>query len=120
MNWLFELSHVSDRSTARPEQTDYLAFVKESVATMLGAWLIEVEFQATLEAVQHKVSATSHHLEPSESGVLYRCHFDDLEEFARYLVGLGLPFVVRRPPELALVLQQLAAALLRAASPSSR
>jgi predicted DNA-binding transcriptional regulator YafY len=110
---------VLSSSFARPEQMDCLAVVMESVATMPGAWLIEVEFQATLEAVQHKVSATSHHLEPGEAGVLYRCHFDDLEEFARYLVGLGLPFVVRRPPALALVLQQLAAALLRAATPSS-
>jgi len=92
---------------------DYEAFIKREYEPGVQ---VEVEFQADLSLVQQKISALYGTLTPTPTGVLLQEKSDDLEGMARYLMALDLPFVIRNPPELRIVLQRLAERILQAAA----
>jgi predicted DNA-binding transcriptional regulator YafY len=100
---------------ARDEHFDYETYVHNRLATIPAVWSIEVEFQATLQAVQQKIPAYHGHLSTTPGGVLFQTHHNHLLSMARFLVGLELPFTIHQPPELREALIQLAEQLVQIA-----
>jgi predicted DNA-binding transcriptional regulator YafY len=92
----------------RPNEFDSLAYVVASLASAPGAWAVEVLLETTLELARQHVPAAMGQLEPVDGGVLLRCHVESLDWAARFLAGLGVPMVVRQPPQLRDSLRRLA------------
>lgn len=93
-------------SFVRPTDFDCRAYMKEQHSTESARWHIEVEFQAPLFTVQQKIPASYGQLSATPEGVLFQLQYEDLDDMARYLISLNLPFVIHQP-------QELCAALLR-------
>jgi predicted DNA-binding transcriptional regulator YafY len=100
----------------RLEEFDCYAYMVEHLAKASAHWQIEVEFQATLDIVQQKIPASYGTLIGTPSGVLFQYQYGDLTGTALYLIGLNLPFVVHRPPELRAALLHLAEQMTRSAT----
>lgn len=118
---LFRLDRVQDARTlttgfVRAENFDCQAFVIKRLGTIPARWQIEVEFQAELYIVKHKIPANIGRLSETSTGTLLQCHHVHLDEMARYLMGLNLPFVIHNPPELRDALRELAEQMLRIAN----
>lgn len=94
---------------ARPADFDCLAYVLQTLATQPGTWVAEVVLRLAPEEARRRVSPSVATLEETADGVLLRCHADNLDWLAHYLVGLECPFLVRHPPELRATLRRLAA-----------
>ena len=92
----------------RPEEFDGYAYMVEHLAKASAHWQIEVEFHAALELVQQKIPASYGTLTATPTGVLFQYQYGDLRSTALYLLGLNMPFVVHRPPELRATLLELA------------
>lgn len=90
-------------------------FITAQVARLRSGWQIKVEFAAGLNTVQQRLGAHYGTLSETPNGVLYECEYDDLTALACYLMGRGLPFVVRQPGELREALRQLAGEMLQIA-----
>lgn len=101
---------------ARPADFDCLAYVLHTLATQPGTWVAEVALHLSPAEARRRVSPSVAMLEETADGVLLRCHTDDLDWLARYLVGLECPFLVRRPPELRAALRRLADDIARLAA----
>lgn len=98
-----------DATFERPERFDSLDYVIRSLASAPGAWAIEALLETTLEQARERVPAAMALLEPVPEGVVLRCHAENLDWIAHFLVGLGFPLIVRQPPELRDALRRLAA-----------
>jgi predicted DNA-binding transcriptional regulator YafY len=81
-----------------------------------GGFSIEVEFQAALSVVQQKIPASYGSLTATPTGTLLQNEYDDLDDMARYLMVLNLPFVVHQPPELREALLRLAEKMVQMAT----
>jgi predicted DNA-binding transcriptional regulator YafY len=92
----------------RPQEFDCYAYMVEHLAKASAHWQIEVEFHAALEIVQQKIPAGYGTLIATPAGVLFQYQYGDLTSTALYLMGLNLPFVIHRPPELRAALLHLA------------
>jgi predicted DNA-binding transcriptional regulator YafY len=101
-------AELCDERFVRPDGFDSLAHVMSSLANAPAAWSVEVLLDASLEIARERVPASMAVLEAEAAGVALRCHVENLEWVARFLVGTGLSFAVRRPPELRDTLRQLA------------
>jgi len=99
----------------RAEDFDCREYIIKHLATIPATWSIEVEFQAELYEVQRKIPSSYGKLIATPTGVHLQTHHAHLPEFARYLIGLNLPFVIHQPPELRETLLQLAEQLVRIA-----
>jgi len=111
----------------KAEEFDCRADVMEKYGRASGSFHIEVEFQAALSTVRQKIPASYGSLTSTPTGTLLQSQYDDLDDMARYLMVLKLPFVVHQPPELresllrlAEQMVQMATAQLPAPIPSSR
>lgn len=93
-----------DEPFTRDEGFDYRSFV--TARTPSGV-RIEVEFQATLFAVQQRIPASYGKLSETPTGILMRSQYDDMDDMARYLMGVNLPFVIHHPPELRAAVRRL-------------
>jgi predicted DNA-binding transcriptional regulator YafY len=118
---LFRLDRVRQiqRRTAtfqRAADFDCRAYVKKVLADIPAWWTITIEFQAPLYAVQSKVPSSFGPLTETPTGVLLRTHAAFLDEFARYLAGWDLPFVIHEPPELRDAVLHLAQRLMQMAT----
>ena len=102
-------AELRDERFTRPDDFDSLAYVVHSLATAPGTWSVEVRLLTTLDEARQHVPASMATLEPTPDGVVLRCHVQNLDWIARFLVGLGWPMVVCRPPELRQALLKLAA-----------
>lgn len=91
-----------------PSDFDPLAFVQASLAEAPGAWRIEAFLATSPEDAEQRVSPYGVSLEVHADGVIARFNVDSLDWAARYLVALGIPFVVLQPLELREALRQLA------------
>jgi predicted DNA-binding transcriptional regulator YafY len=101
----------------RAEDFDCQAYVVEHIAKGKGGFQIEVEFQAPLETVQQRIPAWYGTLAATPEGVLFQSQYGNISATALYLIGLNLPFVVHKPPELQEALRELARQLIQSASP---
>jgi predicted DNA-binding transcriptional regulator YafY len=99
---------VLDEVFAPPPDFDPLAFVQASLADAPGSWRIEAFLAASLEEAEQRVSPYGASLEAHGDGVIARFNVDSLDWAARYLVALGVPFVVLQPVELREALRELA------------
>jgi hypothetical protein len=79
-------------------------------------WHIEVEFQAALFTVQQKIPASYGQLSTTPTGALFQSQYEDLDDMARYLMALNLPFVIHHPPELREALLHLAEQMVQIAT----
>jgi len=101
-------AELRDERFTRPDDFDSLGYVVRSLASAPGAWAVEALLETTIDAARQRVPASMALLEPEQDGVVLRCYVENLDWVARFLVGLDLPFVVRRPPELRDALRRLA------------
>ncbi|QBD79993.1 YafY family transcriptional regulator [Ktedonosporobacter rubrisoli] len=99
---------------------DYQAYAFKSLATIPARWQIEVEFEAELYVVQQKIPSSHGEISVTPTGTLFRTHHDHLPTMARFLMGLNLPFIVKRPPELRDALLELAQEIIQFATASRR
>jgi len=95
-------------SFVRPEDFDCRTYVREQYSREAARWHIEVEFQAALYTVQQKIPAAYGSLAATSTGVLFQSQYEDLDDMARYLMALNLPFAIHQPPELREALLRLA------------
>lgn len=100
----------------RPPEFEPLAFVRESLARAPGAWHVEALLETDLESARRRVPAHQATLEPAPDGVRLCLYVECLDWAARFLVGLGCRFTVRRPAELGAVLRRLAEQLIAASA----
>jgi hypothetical protein len=91
----------------RVETFDLAEFVRKHLTGIPAHWQIEVVFQAPLWQVQHKISTAYGSLTSTDQGVHLQGTCADLDDMARYLVGLHLPFFIQQPPELREALRKL-------------
>lgn len=91
-----------------PPDFDPLKHVRLALASTPGIYTVEVLLRTTLEVAERRISPALALLEATEEGVLMRCHVQQLYWIAHYLIGLEFPVVVRQPPELRGVLQEVA------------
>jgi predicted DNA-binding transcriptional regulator YafY len=99
---------VTSDSFLRPAPFEALAAVQRALASVPRVWQIEVWLETTLEEARRSIPLSKGHFEEAKQGVLIRCEVDDLPWMARLLAGLGIPFVIHRPPELRAVLRHYA------------
>lgn len=92
----------------RPPGFDCLAAVRRAIPSTPARWLVDVLLETSLEEVQHRVSPTFALLEQTPEGVNFRAYVDNLEWAAHILAGLHCPMIIRQPPELRDVLQEMA------------
>jgi predicted DNA-binding transcriptional regulator YafY len=106
----------TDEAFAPPVNFNSLDFVRQSLAEIPGLWRVEVLLAATLDDAKRRVPLHLATLEATEGGVILRQNAEGLEEIARQLVRLGIPFTVRQPDELRDVLRALAAEVYQIAN----
>ena len=105
-----------DEPFTRPAEFDPLACVLRTLAEQPGAWRVCVVLKTTIERAEHLLPAGMATLEETREGAQARISVEDLEWMARFLVNLGIPFVVREPAALRETLRRLAAEIAAAAS----
>jgi predicted DNA-binding transcriptional regulator YafY len=120
---VFRLDHIRalEPREARftpPPHFDCLAYTIQAFAAIPSRWLAEVLLQISLEQVRGAVPATFATLDETPAGILLRAYDDDLRHTARFLINLGCPFRVLRPPELIEELRALAGDILAMAHAS--
>jgi predicted DNA-binding transcriptional regulator YafY len=102
-----------DQSFDRPADFNVLDFVLKSIATIPGAWLVEVILKTSLEEAQQLVPADMATLDVTEAGILMRCYAGNLPWMARFLVNTGVAFVILQPDDLRMAIRTLAENMLR-------
>ncbi len=106
---------VTDETFSRPTDFDALAAVRRALASMPNVWQVAVWIETTLEVLQWRTGSTSAYFKEVDGGVLLHGEVEDLRWIAVMLAGLGVPFVIRAPPELRVALREYALALVREA-----
>jgi predicted DNA-binding transcriptional regulator YafY len=109
-------AELRDERFARPDGFDSLEYVVRSLANAPGAWAVEVLLETTIDAARQRVPPSMATLELEPEGVALRCHVENLDWVARFLVGVDIPFVVRRPAELRVALRRLAGEIMELAA----
>ena len=119
---LFRLDRVlaidaTEEQFTRPPDFDCLEFVRASLARAPGIWRVEAVLDLAIEEAERWIPAHLATIAPNDGGpgVLICLQTDCLQWVARFLIGLGCPFTVRRPGELGEVLRDLAGQLIVAA-----
>jgi predicted DNA-binding transcriptional regulator YafY len=103
-----------DESFIRPPDFDALDVVLRTLATWQSVWHVRVGLKTTLEQAQGLIPAAMATLEETPEGVEVEAHVEDLDWFARFLVNLRVPFIVREPAALREALQRLATEIVAA------
>jgi predicted DNA-binding transcriptional regulator YafY len=106
-------AEISPRTFKRPKGFDAAAYLEEVLATLPRALVIEVLLRTDLATARRELFEMLGTLESCEGGVLLRGTADDLEWFARQLIGLSFPFDVRVPVALNATLARLTDSLAR-------
>jgi predicted DNA-binding transcriptional regulator YafY len=105
-----------EETFTRPADFDPLAFTQDALAVAPDIWHVEALLDASPEQVRATVPRHVARLESCPDGVIIRLNVEYLDVAARYLIGLGWPFLVRQPPELRAVLRDLAAQIAGSAN----
>lgn len=104
--------NLSEQAFERPPNFDAFQYVMDSIATMPGAYPVEVLMRTTLEQVQRILSPEAGVLESTPEGIVFRRQAYDLTWIAHLLLQCDFPITVRQPPELRQMLRQIAAKAL--------
>lgn len=105
-------AEVTSETFPRPANFDALAAVQHALASVPRVWQVEVWLETMLAEAQQQTRLPKAHFEEANKGVLMRGEVDDLPWAARFLAGLGIPFIILRPPELRAVLRQYALTMI--------
>ena len=97
----------------KAQDFDYEGFIRQEYNTGVQ---VEVEFQTDLATMQQRISALYGTLTPTPGGVLFQAKSDNIEDMARYLMLLNLPFIIHNPPELREALRRLGERMMRIAT----
>jgi predicted DNA-binding transcriptional regulator YafY len=108
-----------DVTFERPPGFDSTAHFLEALPNVPWPWAVEVLLETKLEDVRRQIPPGRAPLRQTPEGVVLATRDEDLDVTARFLVGLGCPFVVRQPPELRDSLRRLAGELAELAGLSS-
>jgi len=106
---------LTEERFSRDDSFDYRAHATEHLETFAGRWPVTVLFQAEPEQVRRRVPTAYGTLSEDPRGVIFEYSSDDMDEEARYLISLMLPFTVIEPPDLRNALLRLSADAARAA-----
>lgn len=98
-----------------PEGFDAVEYVTSSLADMPWRHEVEVVLELPLPRARERVAPTLGRLEEEDGGTRLTLRADSLEWAASLLAGLGCAFRIRRPPELAAALRDVAERLVSAA-----
>jgi predicted DNA-binding transcriptional regulator YafY len=96
---------------------DAARLVSEAISAAPYRYQVVVQIDAPVATVRKAVSPNVATVEDAGDHVVLRVGADEMHWAAGYLVGLGFPFVVLHPPELALWLSALGHRLIRVHSP---
>lgn len=107
---------VRDEPFTRPAEFDPLAAVLHTLAQQPGTWLVRAVLKTTLAQAQQLLPVEMATIEETTEGVEIRVSVEDLEWMARFLINLGMPFVVREPAALRDALLRIAAEIAVAAN----
>jgi predicted DNA-binding transcriptional regulator YafY len=94
-----------------PDGFDAHTHLIRTLASVWTGWTAEVLLDTPYEIARHHISPIVGTLEDTPDGPLLRTQADSLDWIARYLAGLPVGFVVRKPPELLDALRRLSATL---------
>jgi predicted DNA-binding transcriptional regulator YafY len=95
-------------SFERPVDFDVLGQVLASLATMPGAYPVEVLMQTSIENARRVIPPATGTLEEVQDGVILRRSATQLEWIASFLLSLDFPVRVLQPPELRAILLAIA------------
>ncbi len=114
----FRLDHIQQATMLtenfeRPEDFDCRSYVMKQ---QYGGFPIEVEFQAPLFTVQQRIPASYGTFTETPKGVLFQTQYESIEDMARYLMSLNIPFVIHQPTELREALLRLAEQMVQIAT----
>jgi predicted DNA-binding transcriptional regulator YafY len=107
---------LQDEPFTRPPEFDPLAAVLDTLARQPGTWLVRVVLKTTIEQARQLFPAEMGTLTDTSQGVEMRISVEDLEWTARFLINLGMPFVVHEPAALRDILLRLAAEITATAN----
>ncbi|QBD76086.1 YafY family transcriptional regulator [Ktedonosporobacter rubrisoli] len=102
-----------------PDNFQALEEVQRALASVPRTWRIEVWLQITLEEVQRQTRLSKAQFIAADNGVIMRGDVADLPWVARFLAGLGVPFIIHHPPELRAAIQHYAHTLANHAEQSA-
>ena len=106
-------AETGQRTFQRPEGFDASAYLTEVLTTLPRTLTVEVMLHTDLSTARQEIFEMLGTLETCEGKVLLKGTADDLEWYARQLIGLPFPFHVRAPSELKTSLAHLAEDLVR-------
>lgn len=102
-----------DQSFERPTDFNALQHVLNALATMQGAYPVEVVLHGTIEQVRQILAPTAGIFEETESGIIWRRETYELDWIAHLLLRFDFPVTICQPAELREMMQQLAERALR-------
>ena len=73
-------------------------FVQDALAVAPSAWHVDAVLDSTLDCARQVIPPHRGHDRGERDGVVLRLNVECLDDAARYLIRLGFPFVVNRPP----------------------
>jgi predicted DNA-binding transcriptional regulator YafY len=105
-------AHLQNDTFTAPQGFDSLEFLLQSFAEMPDRWNIEVILKTSLEQAAKGIPRGMGTLAQLPDGIRFCTAVGDIDWMARFLVGLGVPVVIRQPPELRSAFRNLAADIL--------
>lgn len=96
----------------RPDDFDCQAYLGRCLGQAGGSYLVVIVFDAPLEEVQRKIPPDFGTLTQTPLGTRFETRHGKLRSVALFVIGLDVPFVVLEPPELQVLLRQMAERLL--------
>lgn len=106
----------TEKDFDRPESFDLLNYVLGSIKQVQKGFDVEIVLKTSIEEARRLLASEVHLLEPIDEGVLYRQSTSRLDWLAFSLMGLNIPFIIRKPPELYEVFQEISEKAARIAS----
>ena len=91
----------------KPAGFDAKRIVEDSIARTPNLWTVELLFEGTLDAVRELLPRAVATFEERPDGVLVRIKSPNLDQMARFVLGLDGEFRIVGPPELGEALQRL-------------
>jgi predicted DNA-binding transcriptional regulator YafY len=110
---LDRIAHVECTEETFPSRVDFPALeaVQRALASVPRAWRVEVWLDSSLEQAERQLRMPGAIFAEVDGGVLFRIDVEDLPWMAHLLAGVGIPFVIQRPPELREAVRDYARAL---------
>jgi predicted DNA-binding transcriptional regulator YafY len=106
-----------DETFERPIEFNALEHVLRSIATMPGAYKVEVLLRGTLEQIGQVFSPDAGTFEQTAEGVVWRREAYEFGWIVYHLLQFDFPVIVRQPPELREAMREVAAKALRMTEP---